>query len=183
LKDIERRTACSYHWGEHASHDHALHMELEHEHSAQAAVALSDSAVFAKVKSLLASRPKDLKLVHVCEHLTPYYGLNRFLTLLIAKYIEDEDGVSVLRRQTSVTDVTSASSHTCTFNPTNCHGQLHDVDFSSWAYCGDKKPAAFMSREQFNVVIIRHGISRAAPAFSALTPVAQPRQVLPYYLL
>lgn len=183
LKDIERRTACSYHWGEHAGHDHALHMELEHAHGVQVASALANPVVLAKLKTLLVSRPKDLKLVHVCEHLTPYYGLNRFLTLLIAKYIEDEDGVSVLQRQTSVTRVTPAGPHNCTSNPTNCHGELHDVNFSSWGFCGDKKPGAFVSGSQFNVVIIRHGISPTPPAFAALTPVAQPRQVLPYYLL
>lgn len=183
LKDIERRSACSYHWGEHAGHDHALHMELENEHEAQVALALSDPNVWSNLGTLLAGRP-ELKLVHTCEHLTPFYALNRFLVLLIARYIDQTTGTSVIERQTAVTAVSTASrSHSCALNASQCHGEDHDVELSDWSYCADKSAASPKSHEQFNVVIVRHGINVGVPAFAALTPIAQPRQVLPYYLL
>jgi len=183
LKDIERRTACSYHWGEHAGHDHALHMELEREHGAQVAVALSDPGVRSNLRVLLAGMP-DLKLVHTCEHLTPFYALNRFLVLLIARYVERTTGTSIIEQQTAVTAVSAASSpHVCALSPSLCHGEDHDVELSDWNYCADNSAGSPKAREQFNVVVVRHGIAAGVPAFAALTPIAQPRQVLPYYLL
>ncbi|MBL8265421.1 hypothetical protein, partial [Steroidobacter sp.] len=183
LKDMERRTACSYHWGEHAGHDHALHMELEQAHEAQVAVALSDPNVRSKLGTLLAGIP-DIKLVHTCEHLTPFYSLNRFLVLLIARFVERAKGTSIIERQTAVTAVTPAAApHSCALNASLCHGEDHEVELSHWNHCAYKSASSPKAYESFNVVIVRHGIAAATPAFAALTPIAQPRQVLPYYLV
>jgi hypothetical protein len=183
LKDVERCTAAAYHWAAHPGHDHGLHMELQQEHGRQVTLALGNPTVSANLGMLLTGRPKSIKLVHVCEHLTPYYSLNRFLTLLIARYIEQVDGVTVIESQTSVTGVQSANrSHGCASNPTLCHGAPHAVDFHDWFSCRDKGPGLHRSTDQYNVVVLRHGILAGPAAYSALTPIAQARQVLPFYL-
>lgn len=138
LKDVERRTACAYHWGEHAGHDHGLHMELEQEHRRQVGIALGTPRVIANLRGLLVNRPKTLTLVHVCQHLTPFYGLNRFLTLLIAEYLRQVDELLVIHPQTGVTGVVSSgSSHVCAADPHICHGVPHEVEFSAWGSCKD----------------------------------------------
>jgi hypothetical protein len=115
--------------------------------------------------------------------LTPFYSLNRFLTLLIARYIEQVDDVTVIESQTSVTGVQSASpSHACASDPTLCHGEPHAVDFNEWLSCSDKRPGPYRSTDQYNVVVLRHGILAGPAAYSALTPIAHARQVLPFYL-
>ena len=182
LKDIERRAASALHWGRHAQHDHSLHMELEQEHQTQAAATLIQPGVKAKLAALLKGRPTSLKLVYKCEHLTPFYGLNRFLTLLIAEHLKQTAGVSVLEPQTSVSSVTGTT-HVCAANPTLCHGETHWIVLDAWADCRATTSSGSKATERHNVLIIRHGILPSAPAFHSLTPVAQARQVLPYYLV
>jgi hypothetical protein len=128
----------------------------------------------------LAHRPRRIKLVHHCNHLTPTYALNRFLTLLIAEFLVDEFNESVLQPQCSVIQVQGISGHTCAMDAKACHGQAHEVQFSRWDDCAAKTGGAPLPADIFDIVILRHGIDKDTAPFNGLTPLAQPRQVLPY---
>jgi hypothetical protein len=181
LKDIERRTACAFQWGTDPRHDHIVHMELEQLHLDQVERALQDTEVRTRLSRLLAGRPKKVQLVHNCIHLSPYYGLNRFLTLLISVYLKRFENSDVIRPKTGIISIRPVSPHDCA-KPEHCHGEMHKVTFSSWPSCKDGALSPSHSAGQFNVIVTRHGIGDTEKAFDTLTPLARPRMILPYYL-
>ena len=183
LKDLDRCVAAAFHWGATTEHDHPLHTQLDAECRAQANAALADPAVARNLDGLLAGRSSvHLRLVHRCVHLTPYYLLNRFAVLLVDEHFQRKHGFPLLIPRASVAEVKGASPHSCS-SPANCHGQPHDVVFKPWPDCRFPARSGRAPVGASNVVIIRHGIRPTAPPFANLTPLAQPRQVLPFYLM
>lgn len=56
------------------------------------------------------------------------------------------------------------------------------MQLSRWDDCTTKTGGALLPPERFDIVVLRHGIADPTSAFDGLTPLAQPRQVLPYYI-
>jgi hypothetical protein len=189
FKDPERRSAQAFHWwGRYPGHDHTLHESLDQYHLGIVRGLLAHSnmvgpsTVRQALKDVLANRPRGVKLVHRCNHLTPTYSLNRFLTLLIAEYLRDEFSEQVLEPNCSVTEVQGTSGHTCAKDPWDCHGRKHAVQFARWDHCAALAGGAALPPDNFDIVILRHGIDPGPDPFDDLTPLAQSRQVLPFYV-
>ena len=114
LKDLDRVVNHAYVWGRTARHDHDWHQLLDRQYRSAAQRELQQASVRQHLNALLANRPRETQLIHGCEHLTALYGLNRFLTLLIDEYLQQEHRLQVLVPKTQLAAVRSASlSHVC----------------------------------------------------------------------
>jgi hypothetical protein len=178
--------------------------ELERTHDDVVDQAINTPAVDRALASLMPTPPEHpvpVWVVYREPHLTPYYGLNRFLALLLAKYIEVIWGHRSLHPETEITQIWPAdpSTHACT-QPApgggdraagryrrgmlvkhDCFREEHDVSFKGinpprrTAYPVGKE-ADPLEQTRYNVVIVRHGLRQ--PKFHGLMP---PRQLLPYH--
>jgi hypothetical protein len=132
-----------------------------------------DSKVWGRITQTLERFVKDLredisiKVAHPCFHVTPFYGLNRFLTLLIKVYAAAKyPDVELFTQNAIVSNVVSISDlaglvHKCE-SAESCHDKDHEIFYSSGT-CMDVPPACVVDERKFeggpyNVVIIRHGI-------------------------
>ena len=70
-----------------------------------------------------------ITLVSSCTHFSNAYGLNRFLTLLVARFLQvHRNQPDVLRLGKHVKCVRGINGHVCHGNPITCHGEDHEVD-------------------------------------------------------
>jgi len=185
LQSAEDLTQRAYHWGATKAHDHEVVDPLHQVHRG-----LVESLVprgkprdpFIKILDGLVRTPvPKITLICSCTHFSNAYGLNRFLTLLIARYLELYRGQSdVLRLGKNVKSVQGINGHTCHGNPITCHGEDHEVELVDATRCAGRPGTAVVDTIQANIVIIRHGIDP-----SNLPPVPDvmlPRQMMPYHV-
>lgn len=181
-------------WSAHTRHDHDVQVQLQAAHVTAVTKALNQPDVEKALAKLLKGGASEVKLVYRCEHFTNYYGLNRFLVLLVAHYIAKRDNirvVDVLMPQKSVEHVrpaAHAASHTCGA-PLGCHGIDHEVDLRSEPFCWKTGSSTGISSTiPVNVVVIRYGVDRRTSTFPLPTPLrpllqlSRPQHLLPYYL-
>ncbi len=118
----------------------------------------------------------SVKLAFRCSHFDPCFAFNRFLTLLIGRYLieeREEDPFLVKRSLTKV--VPADDAHTCKpDHPEECLLKSHVATFVP-SICTDRQSDSF--REQYEIVLIRHGVTSDTP--NAPQPQL-PRQMLPY---
>lgn len=136
---------------------------------------INNTRVWKQVTQTLNRVIKDLqteitiRMIYPCSHLTPFYGLNRFLVMLIREYANKKyPTVRIFHPHTMVTNVSpsgASAAHLCG-EPEQCHDKDHEI-FWTAARCIDIPPA-YISREHkfadgpYNVVIVRHGITPAS---------------------
>lgn len=153
------------------------------------------SAHYPDVKSSLEPRLRltdsmIISLVFECEHFSHCYPLNRFLVLLLARFLEKRDLEKRLKRQflqpnTRIIRIEpSDKKHVCDKNePHKCDEESHEAFFVR-ANCTTPRTSTAggtLMKDEYNVVIVRHGVEWSAPLFGCL-PMANHRHQLPYYL-
>jgi len=178
IQSAEDQAWRAFSWGD-KPYDHAVHSWLHGIHLAAIAKLLASSAgpnVRATLGSLLPTPGLNIRLVHPCSHFSQCYGLNRFLVLLIARYLQDAGHSNPLQSDTGVQFVDCR--HAPPFSPPVCYGQSHDVWFQTVA-CATSG-AASPRATPYDVVIIRHGAD--PPHRLGRTPVLHPRELLPYHV-
>jgi hypothetical protein len=157
--------------------------QLESEHL----ILVQQALGYSNVQDILRTLVKDIEvsLVYRGPYLDCYYGLNRFIVLLLATYLEKYRYSSrpVLFPSCEISNITS--SHRCINSQGtpnagrasgtyvsgmlvshSCFDQDHTVTFTS-RFCPP--------RQVFNVIIVRHGLVRT------IVPLKRPRHLLPYH--
>ena len=162
LQSAQERGMRLFNWGRGPIHDHTglkqLHQEVEGvvaEFLRRGGTALRHS-----LDTLLHHPVPPIQLLYECTHFSACYALNRFLTLLLGRYLEEQPGRgSVLLDKRRVVQITSTDGHVCQSNPRGCHGRTHEV---TWIGVPDCRQGVTSARGTFlaNVLIIRHGIDR-----------------------
>jgi len=193
ISQAEDDALRKYPWGKAGVLDHPIHQELEGQHR-NVVNELFQGRLKRKLRKVLGDLIGDLparldiRLLYPCDHFSSCYALNRFLVLLIDRYLSDTfDEVRVLQPKVRTLKVEGLDTHTCMNRPDLCHGEPHQVLVNSDASCNKESLTAgnekYIEGGPFNVVIVRHGIKRPDRVplgeLSAATPR---RQIIPYYV-
>lgn len=172
-------------WGGSKQFEHAVQQELQDAHDRLASVALAAPGVVGKLNNVVWARNElpFVRLYYGCSHFTNMYPLNRFLTLLLAKFFEQEYGIAdMLQPRHRLKRLNCLKHPTPTHDPPqDCWGQDHLATFDWQPRCWEdavaaKEPPTFAP----NVLFIRHGIQsfdfekRITPPFA--------KQMVPYSL-
>ena len=189
LQSAEDDANRAYIWGEKRLHDHDIHHRLHqtHQRLVDSLLPLGAQSSVPELLSGLAAILRDplpeVELVFPCDHFSQCYGLNRFLVLLIATFLQRQHTSRriPLRPYTKVVAVTGTHPHMCHNNPSSCHGQPHQVTLEDGHRCVGSTPTPVSSGVDYHVVVIRHGIVPPTPVFGT-TRTAPPRQLLPYHV-
>lgn len=158
--------------------------ERERAFSDAVAAALLMPDVVQGLARMFPVRPVNATVVYRGSNLGCYYGLNRFLTLLLSSYLDHRFSRRTLYPNCTVTSIEPSphSAHQCIAGVAGnahangtyidgvlvehaCFGKDHDVSFS-----GDAPGQA-----TYNVIIVRHGL--APPKHE----VSRPRHLAPYH--
>ncbi len=187
VQSAEDRAHRCYIWGnpENKRHDHAVHLMLQADHSAAVQKALKSKQVRAGLKHLFPNTPDNVRLVYRCSHFENFYGLNRFLVLLIASYLEQVYSMNnILVPNASITDVSSKDGHSCASTMIGgCDGRPHSVELSSYPDCR-KGIGGPLRKLDANLIVIRYGIDSANLKLSTRvrSAITRPRHSLPYHV-
>lgn len=184
-----------------SAYEHEVQQELQKVHLKAVRTALSLPDVRRSLDQLIPRQPTAVRLAYRCTHFNAYYGLNRFLGLLVAEYLRLQFGMRVLWKRTEIEDIVPTDGHTCMVqtargwepdggyaNPT-CHGRNHRLTIRRAPSCFAPAATSPSRTITANVVIIRYGIRPGSsptppplrnfpPRFRAL----QERYLLPYHL-
>ncbi len=202
----EDRAMRRYVWGTLGSLDCAIHRQLQSEHQAVVDLLASDRKVWQSIGATFNSmmgrlnERLNLRLGYPCDHFSSCYPLNRFLVLLVSKYLQQQLGRSVLQPEIKIVDVDSVD-HNCletSFkgngtphrslpgDPFHCHGKKHILKYAA-ADCltfvdAGSEPAklAIIDGGPFNIVIIRHGIKPGKLPLKHTAAALPMRQLIPY---
>lgn len=161
----------------------SLYSELHRVHLNEVEKLLTSKDVNERLETIVRDEAinGNLKIAYVCDHFSGCYALNRFLTLLIAKYIEKSTGNSPLLENTAVLSIESAeSAHTCNNDAETCAGCKHLVTLTQKIGC---LPIPTLNRieDVFQTVFVRYGIDDIKPVFKK-EPSFSGLQILPYIL-
>lgn len=206
IHSAEDRALRCWPWGmKESPYDHEIQAELQSQHERAVRYALRAVAVRRSLTQLLSACP-PVQIVYPCTHFTAYYGLNRFLALLIARYLEHENA-PVLCPGFKVTDVSTANTdqHACMQPASNggwepagvphhhdCHGRPHEVTVEEASSCTSRTVNPMVQTLPAEVIIIRYGFREAtgtdplaaaianAPLILHPTPTAS-RHSLPFH--
>jgi hypothetical protein len=192
ILSIEDQAKRSHLWSGTRQHDHEILSaiyelyqdlidNLSHDHRIW-------PRIVEKIDDIMDGSPDELnvKLVYPCRHFSKCYGLNQFLVLLIAKYLKMKYNHYPLQSNTVVLDV-RGNDHTCQGNPAACHGKEHKVELGNAdcdtmdRYLRGQLVIIHNSAENYDVVIIRHGVKPPSYTFGA-QQIANVRHALPYYV-
>ncbi|MGD0103435.1 MAG: hypothetical protein ABSC06_05290 [Rhodopila sp.] len=175
-------------------HEHPYWKELDAFHDALIPKALGVSSVRNALDALVPDDPVPVTVVHREGYLTCYYGLNRFLAKLVARFVEDERGGHVaFHRQWEIDNITARSRHACiqlvggtwhasgayvghTLIQHDCFGEWHDVDFKAAVPPHGPPAGPKPAHAGYNVIIVRHGLERAPRP-----PLQRTRHILPLH--
>jgi len=189
VQSAEDQAQRAYIWANTAAHDHEIHANLQHRHVDIISQLDSDVTIWAAVTcaldTIVRAHVPRMSFVYRCDHFSKCYGLNRFLVLLLLRYLQRaQSGAVTEYPNTEVTSVTGhpASGHRCTNQPATCLGQDHIISVRS-ASCDGHGSLSSTDRGVYTLVILRHGVTPPSlPYTKAGTVVAQPRQLLPYHV-
>ena len=175
-------------------HEQPFLQELHQEHQEAIEDALSVTDVYQSLEQLFPVAPPYVVLVYREPYFTNYYGLNRFLVLLVDHFLRKKFGQATLRPETMIIDVSTKNTdgHVCMvqvggewqpaggYRAPTCHGRNHEV------FLQDTQG---ISSDQFNVIIVRHGLLHNTVPLPPLPqealeklPLVHSRQLLPYHL-
>ncbi|HET6878601.1 MAG TPA: FAD-dependent oxidoreductase [Pirellulales bacterium] len=209
--DVERqvyspadRCERNWIWGEGNLHDHRPHFLLDSTYQDVVEALLSDPSFRARLDSAIPRDVPPIRVFYPCDHLTAFYGLNRFLARLVATFLnlyrEQHHKEKILNRGWRLVDVKPDdpnSTHSCrAMGPTGCLGVWHRAIFQEAPRCYDKTLGTATHDERANVLIIRFGIdTHLAPRLpfpqnkttqaevAKLVGEMQLRHHLPYHIL
>ena len=96
LKDIDRQASACIMWGSKPEHDHPVHRALDEECVRLAEKAYKKLGVAQSVTQMVG-RQQDIRVLLGCDHLTAFYGLNRFLAHLLAVHVKRKFSMELFR--------------------------------------------------------------------------------------
>lgn len=118
--------------------------------------------VWESVESTLTTGARDIQVAFPRKHFSEAFTLNAFLVLLTARATKRGEW---LRPNCSLEKIISATtSHRCVGRPKNCCGQLHQVTFQA-------KEGKSIPAEEFDLIILRHGVEHDAPDLSQVQKI------------
>lgn len=183
----EEQAQRSHIWNNRKQQDHYVLKQVDRNHENVIDTIVSDTKLWNSVCKAFGSMimrsamPGNIKLIHKCNHFKKSYGLNRFLALLINRYLNQHNIFPFLSNR-EITQIKGIG-HNCG-DPSECHGKDHSVSFEE-SKCGtpgdDQETLGNIPDEVYNVIIIRSG-PRERKYYFAGSPITNPRHVLPYYL-
>jgi len=179
LREAEDAATRSFHWSEdNTGRDHFILSALHLRH-VEIVDRLLDVDTFRDLVGEMLPNPfPQIKLVFSCSHFSNCYALNRFLVVLVTRYLQRFGGRADIlvpyRRLTRV----EGTIHACNNDPIACHGEDHTVElrrsFGCWTDALGPPDELFVAQ----VVVVRHGTDFV---YRHLFPrIRKPRQVLPY---
>ncbi len=186
-------------WAANRLHDHAIQMWLEQIHRKLADQVLrNESSVRSALNNMVSGSRTHVTIAHRCSHFGRVYAINRFLALLIVRFLEDRN----LRPRRSGVVAESIRSgeaaHSCDpSNPEWCYGYPHSVTFraddclAASQDCSAATPFDAPAIENFDRIVIRAGVEAPSGIAVRLNPGvevslwrwASHRQSLPYHAL
>jgi hypothetical protein len=185
-------------WGAGTLQDHGIHRVLDNAYRAEAEMLLSDRGFRSAMQAAMPTRmPTSLRIFYRCEHLTAFYGLNRFLAYLVAIYLDKYQGAlqNILNPRWTLVDVQSRTkTHHCnTADSTGCIGVMHNLKLAQDPFCYRAQKGSQMT-VQANVIILRFGFDRLTVprpplpktsvrvTTSEIVEMLQSRQHAPYHI-
>lgn len=168
-------------WSGTTEHDHDV---LERLHGAHRSTvdAIVRSSVWPIITSALARlvgsrNVLGIEMTHSCTHFPAAYALNRFLVLLVARWLETQRTPSPLRSGVRLVRVDPAApGHVCTGG---CWGPSHVATFVPHACLPGTAPSGSIAPLSYDGIVVRHGIEPHALAAGAARRVV--RQSPPYH--
>lgn len=194
IEALERRLQCAEDqaqralvWSARPEHDHPIHEQLHRIH-AEVIASLSDrlwSFICSALEGLIVST--QLELLYSCDHFTASYALNRFLVLLMARYLRENHGQELLRPGLVVAAVApggTAPRHRCTRSAADCYRHPHRVTVTGSA-CPNGTPATrnALDHAEHDIILLRHGVTPPTLVLAGSNePAPRRRQLLPYHV-
>jgi hypothetical protein len=181
IQDIEDQAQRCYVWSL-PRHDHKISQFVHNSHAAIVAEIVQEqrSEMLEWQRNVVEPRMEHisaLKLAFTCSHFKQCYGLNRFLTLLIAHVLKEFAKKDVLLPNVMVRSVRSRV-HTCNGSPKECYGKEHEVEFETFGCAPRDSPVN--SSQMFDIIVLRHGLGNPGIKYMGADPLFM-RQLLPYY--
>jgi hypothetical protein len=179
LQSAEDRAARGHHWGAKETHDHVVLRRIHEEHRDAVESIVRDPAVRSVLRNILDQYATSVKLVYSCDHFANAYPLNRFMVLLISRFIETEHDVQTLVPKTRLFDIQPSGNHKhCGYEHATCAGEDHEVELMDAPACWDRSKPGTTRKVDANFIVIRHGID--STVLPGLQSIKFPRQLLPY---
>lgn len=129
---------------------------------------------------------QNISLAYKCNHFSSCYPLNRFLAILIGKYIEGETNQEVLIEKSETLAIASAVplEHICEMDVDECSAYPHVVTLRIGTNCLDKAAAVFQEQiKTYDTVMLRFGIKgEEVPIIFGEEPAFPGLQILPHTL-
>lgn len=118
--------------------------------------------LIAIVGPLVLNGAVTISLIFERETFSDCFALNSFLVHLVARYLQKEHGIEVLRPELGVASVRSQA-HLCRHDAADCFGKTHVVQIGRVTHSSDKKVIAEDVALDFEVIILRLGSVQVAP--------------------
>jgi hypothetical protein len=192
LQSIQDHAQRCYNWGQDDFHDHPVLANLQRAHWGIVERIFANqnrepeyAAVVRRLEAIVrpGAELPGLLWVYPCDHFGNAYGLNRFLALLVARFLQRHRG----RRDVLLPGYRLAGVE-CRHDPPGaaegrawaCHGRPHKITLEHRPACWERPDPPVTRRlvAEFNVLVLRLGVA-LPPAVRHLSP-AQFRQMLPY---
>lgn len=128
----------------------------------------------------------QIKVSYLCNHFSASYPFNRFLALLIGKFIDSKNSPenSVFLEKTSVNNIfpdeAVKDAHECKRDPIDCANYPHKVLLAKSCTCENINENDELNEETYRRIIIRYGILNVKGVFGE--PNIPGVQILPYTL-
>ena len=194
---VHRLTAFGY---DHR-HDHPLLRWAQHKHS-EIVEGLMTGGSSGEVRGRLARLVRDvegeyesIEWCYPCQHYTHAYGLNRFLGILLSKYLtETFGGIVRVRPQTRLSSIECEHAHFR--DPADgesdlqyareaaghCHGKAHRAVMRAQPTCRPRSAGAEFPPVTFDVLVLRNGTEGVVPRLERYLPAIR-RQLPPFALI
>lgn len=167
------------------NHDHEIYERLDKQYQTQVQRLRFEKSLWSDIVEYLdkiVRRSQRTEMVFHCTHFSRCYGLNRFVSLLLAAYLGNRAKVKVLYPNTVVHSIVGESPHSCRGDAVDCYGKEHAVVFRSASCPGISRISTIKPDSTYDVIVLRHGVRPPYTIFqSTLLPVNPPRHVIPYY--
>lgn len=179
ILSAETQAQAALKWSTTQQNDHKILNRLHNIHTRQVDILLENKVIIKRVKKLIVNRSIDIKLFHSCTHFTTCYPINRFLVILIERYLKKMEDKETIKPETKLISVVSADpeNHKCKNNSNACYGKQHIIQYAQHVRCTEQN-IPITEQTEANVIIIRHGITPSQNEFQT----DDIRQILPLHI-
>lgn len=205
IHDAQDHVDRHVNWSTKNEDDHGSLTYLQTAFDTVASAVLGDWVVRRQIDSMLRRPRPDVYLVYNCSHFGRGYALNRFLALLLIRYLEQDraasgggGGLPLLNPYRRLVNLDPVAPHGCGPAPA-CYGHPHAFELAETTGCVDDKPLAtdgrryegppqdirVMANGEADIFVLHHG-PRLTDIPENLLPLHYPpfaRQMLPYGLI